>query len=126
MCDWIDVLSETKLKTFTTMLKELAFDYYYINVINSKNTFTFNDECISIMSYFEDAEYKRNILNKWNNLTLKSIMSKTKNEEKSMNECLQLLIKKLRHLQHDLELILCIDDFIHNKLINACQKISAC
>ncbi len=43
-----------------------------------------------------------------------------------MNECLQLLIKELRHLQHDLEPILRIDDFIHNKLVNACQKISAC
>jgi hypothetical protein len=53
-------------------------------------------------------------------------MSRTENEEKSMNECLQLLIKELRHLQHDLESTLCIDDFIYNKLINACQKISAC
>jgi hypothetical protein len=48
------------------------------------------------------------------------------NEDKSMNECLQLLIKELRHLQHDLESTLRIDDFIHNKLINACQEISAC
>jgi hypothetical protein len=28
-----------------------------------------------------------------------------------MNECLQLLIKELRHLQHDLESTLRIDDF---------------
>jgi succinate dehydrogenase/fumarate reductase-like Fe-S protein len=53
-------------------------------------------------------------------------MNRTENEEKSMNKCLQLLIKELRHLQHDLESTLRIDDFIHNKLINACQKISAC
>ncbi len=53
-------------------------------------------------------------------------MHKTENEKKFMNECLQLLIKELRHLQHDLESTLRIDDFIHNKLINACQKISAC
>jgi negative regulator of genetic competence, sporulation and motility len=64
MCDRVDVSSETKLKAFFTMLKELAFDYYYANVINSKNAFTFDDVCISIMSYFEDAEYKRSILNK--------------------------------------------------------------
>jgi hypothetical protein len=48
------------------------------------------------------------------------------NESKSMNEYLQLLIKKLRHLQHNLESTLRIDDFIHNKLIHACQEISAC
>ncbi len=127
MCDQTDVSSETKLKAFSTMLKELVFDYYYANVISSKNaSFTFDDVCISMMNSFEDAEYKRNILNKWNNLTLKSVISKTENEEKSMSECLQLLIKELRHLQHDLESTFRIDDFIHNKLINACQKISAC
>ncbi len=47
------------------------------------------------------------------------------NENKSMNECLQLLIKELRHLQHGLGSTLRIDEFIHNKLVNACQKIPA-
>jgi hypothetical protein len=126
MCDRVDVLSEIKLKAFLTMLKKLTLNYYYANVINSKTSFTFDDVCISMTNYFEDAEYKRNILNKWNNLTLKSIMHKTENERKFMNECLQLLIKSLRHLQHDLESTLRIDEFIHNKLVNACQKISAC
>ncbi len=42
-----------------------------------------------------------------------------------MNECLQLLIKELRHLQHGLGSTLRIDEFIHNKLVNACQKIPA-
>jgi hypothetical protein len=47
------------------MLKELALDYYYANVTSSKNTsFIFEDVCISMMNYFEDAEYKRSILNK--------------------------------------------------------------
>ncbi len=53
-------------------------------------------------------------------------MHKTENERKFMNECLQLLIKELRYLQHDLESTFRIDEFIHNKLVNACQKISAC
>ncbi len=64
MCDRVDVSSETKLKAFLTMLKRLALNYYYSNVINSKASFTFDDVCVSIMSYFEDAEYKRSILNK--------------------------------------------------------------
>jgi hypothetical protein len=48
------------------------------------------------------------------------------NEDKSMKECLQLLIKELRHLQHELETALRTNEFIHNKLINACQDVSAC
>ncbi len=128
MCDRVNVSFEIKLKAFLTMLKELALNYYYANMTskNKNRSIIFDDVCASMMNYFEDVEYKRSILNKWNNLTLKSVMSRTENEEKSMNECLQLLIKELRYLQHDLESILRIDDFIHNKLVNACQKISAC
>jgi hypothetical protein len=126
MCDRADVPSEAKLKAFPTMLKGLALDYYYANVTSSKNAFTFDDVCTSIMSYFEGAEYKRSILNKWNNLTLKSVMGRAENDGKPMDECLQLLIKELRHLQHGLGPALRTDDFIHNKLVNACQEVPAC
>ncbi len=43
-----------------------------------------------------------------------------------MKECLQLLIKKLRHLQHELDSKLRSERFIHSKLINVCQNVSAC
>lgn len=43
-----------------------------------------------------------------------------------MEESLQLLIKELRHLQHGLDFEFRTDKFIHNKLINACQDVSAC
>ncbi len=48
------------------------------------------------------------------------------NENKFMKECLHLLIKNLRHLQHELDSKLRSERFIHNKLINACQDVSAC
>ncbi len=50
----------------------------------------------------------------------------TSNEDKSIEECLQLLIKNLRHLQHDLNSKLRSKKFIHNKLINACQDVFVC
>ncbi len=53
-------------------------------------------------------------------------MFKSENEEKSMKECLQLLIKDLRHLQHELDSELRSERFIHNKVINACQDVSTC
>jgi hypothetical protein len=53
-------------------------------------------------------------------------MIKSENEDKSIEECLQLLIKDLRHLQHDLNSKLRSEKFIHNKLINACQDVCAC
>ncbi len=53
-------------------------------------------------------------------------MIKSKNEDTSIEECLQLLIKNLRHLQHDLNSKLRSKKFIHNKLINACQDVFVC
>jgi hypothetical protein len=126
MCDRADVFQSVKLKAFSIMLKDLTFDYYYSNMFTmSINILIIFDEvCFSMRNYFEDVEYIRDILFKWNNLTLKSIM--TSNESKSVEECLQLLIKQLRHLQHDLNSELRSEKFIHNKLINACQNVFAC
>jgi hypothetical protein len=53
-------------------------------------------------------------------------MIKSENEDKFIEKCLQLLIKNLRHLQHDLDSELRSEKFIHNKLINACQDVFAC
>jgi hypothetical protein len=125
MCDRADVPQSAKLKAFPTMLKDLALDYYYSNMFTSTAAaITFDEVCFSMRNYFEGAEYRRDILFKWNNLTLKSVM--TSNEDKSVEECLQLLIKQLRHLQHGLNPELRSEKFIHNKLINACQNVTAC
>jgi hypothetical protein len=125
MCDRTDVLQSAKLKAFSIMLKDLTLDYYYSNMFTSTVTvITFDEICFSMKNYFEDVEYRRDILFKWNNLILKSMM--TSNEDKSVEECLQLLIKQLRHLQHDLNSKLRSKKFIHNKFINACQDVFVC
>jgi hypothetical protein len=63
MCDRADVLQLTKLKAFFTMLKDLILDYYYSNMFISIITvITFDEVCFSMRNYFEDVEYKRDIL----------------------------------------------------------------
>jgi hypothetical protein len=109
------------------MLKDLILDYYYLNMfISTIIVITFDEVCFSIRNYFKDVEYKRDILFKWNDLILRSITIKSENESKFIEKCLQLLIKNLRHLQHDLNSKLRSEKFIHNKFINACQDVFAC
>ena len=76
-----------------------------------------------IRTYFEGAENRKSVLSRWNMTLLKSIMEK--NEGKLMEECLQLLIRDLRHLQHGLDVQLRTNKFIHKKLINECQDVPA-
>jgi hypothetical protein len=123
MCDQADVFQSTKLKAFVTMLKYLILDYYYSNM-SFYILIIFDEVRFSIGNFFEDVEYRRDILSKWNNLTLKSVI--TSNENKSVEELLQLLIKQLRHLQLDLNSKLRAEKFNRNKFINACQDVFVC
>ena len=113
-----DVLPEAKMKAFPTILKGLALDYYYSIISISAVAMNFNQICNSIRNYFEGAEYKQNVLSKWNRLTFKLVINKSKG--KPIEKCLEELIDKLWHLQHGLDPEICIDHFIYNKLINIC------
>ena len=77
ICSRADVPPEAKMKAFPTMLKGLALDYYYSN-ISTSGAMNFDQVCNSIRNYFEEAEYKRSVLSKWIELTLKSVISKSK------------------------------------------------
>jgi hypothetical protein len=62
MCDRADIPHAIKLTAFLIMLKGLALDYYYENMITGITSSTFDEVCFQMKDYFEDAEYKRSIL----------------------------------------------------------------
>ena len=82
--------------------------------------------CIFICIHFEKPINVKNNFIKWNQITLKSIMTKQKNEDKSMIDCLNILVNELRHLQHDLSLELQNETFMQNHLITECEEVSTC
>jgi hypothetical protein len=63
MCDRANVPQSAKLKAFFIMLKDLTLDYYYFNMFTITITvITFDEVCFSMRNYFEDVEYRRDIL----------------------------------------------------------------
>ena len=121
ICNRVDLPQELWTKAFPTMLKGLAQDHFYNNLLSQR---PFVDICTNIRNFFEGPAYQRNNLDKWNSISLSSIMST--NPEKSTTECLQILINELRQLQYGLTPDLRTTAFIHNKLVTACQGIPAC
>jgi hypothetical protein len=63
MCARADVPPETKLKAFFIMLKKLALNVYYVNM-STNASMTFDEACLFMKNYFENAEYKRSVLSK--------------------------------------------------------------
>lgn len=124
ICRRAKLSHEVKSNAFLIMLKRLALNYYYAHLSINNDRATFDDVCFAIKSYFEESEYKRSVLSRWNTLSLQKTMNK--NEKKSIEKCLQILLKKLRHFQHELESKLQIDAFFYNKLIIICRNVSAC
>ena len=78
------------------MLCGLALNYYYTNLKSNPLGVPFNKLYKAIYNYFEGPEYRRNILTQWNATKLRTVIDK--NTEKLTIECLQILIKDLRHL----------------------------
>ena len=118
LCSKANVPQDGLNQAYSTMLRGLALDHYYTNLKNNPLGVSFNQLCNATRNYFEGPEYKRGVLKQWNAITLRTVIDA--NVGKSTTECLQLLIKQLRHLQHGLDINLKTDDFLHNKLITAC------
>ena len=124
LCQKADIPKQEFSQAYSTMLRGLALDHYYTNLKSNPLSVSFDKLCESTRNYFEGSEYKRDILTQWNALKLRTVIDK--NTEKSTIECLQILIKDLRHLQHGLDGALRTDEFLHNKLITACQELEPC
>ena len=102
------------------MLYSITLNFYYKN----KAIYTtLNSICNAVRNHFEGLKYKCRVLIKWNAITLKTVI--IKNKSKSTGDCLQLLLNNLHHLQHSLNTNLYNNNFLHNKLIVACQDIAA-
>ena len=72
-----------KIKAFLIMLCGITLNFYYRN----KATYiTFNGICNAIRNHFKGLEYKHRVLIKWNAITLKIVMVKSKG--KSTEDCL--------------------------------------
>lgn len=114
-----------RVKAYSTMLRGLARDHYFANitVMKAMNP-SFEQMCSVTRNYFEGEEHRRNMLNRWNTHTLGQVIQG--NEGKSMQDCLQILIKDLRHIQHGLDPDFRKDSVFRNKLITACRGVEAC
>jgi hypothetical protein len=106
------------------MLKGAALKHYYTVCRTEPRMTQLADLCNSIRNTFEGAEYKRSMLAKWNVLSLRQTISK--NPNKDIETCLQLLVEELHTIQMNLDTTLYGDNFLQTKLQTACQDHPAC
>jgi hypothetical protein len=86
------------LKVASIMLSDQTLTYYYLNKITC---LTFDDFCTSMKVYFEDFEWQRSNLDKWQTLILKDVIAANSNV--SLIECLRKLCAKMNTIQRRLD-----------------------
>jgi hypothetical protein len=125
-CDSADLPQHQRHKAYHRMLRGAAKDHYYTNLRDTPQTFTLEELCTATRNYFEGEEYRRAKLEEWNALTLRKVIDRPENSDKTTTECLELLVLELRRIRHGLDPDLRSDKLLHNKIITACRDLPAC
>jgi hypothetical protein len=87
VCKRANLPDYLKATAFPAMLTGQALTHYFTNLTNANQQDPpFDQMCIAIRNHFENPEYKRSVLNQWNELSLRSVIGK--NSSKSTEECL--------------------------------------
>ena len=121
ICNRSGLPPENYMMAFPIMLKGFAQSHYYNCGLSMKS---YDVACIHMRSFFEGPEYYRKNLTEWNSITLQDFIDS--NPDKSVSECLQLLIDKLCKQQHAIDPELRTQRTLTNKLVTACQGVPAC
>jgi len=114
--------TEAIRRAFWIMLKGDALQFYFDNIENWNQLRI--DPIMAVKSNFENEEHLRHVQEQWDTTTLPYIVSK--NPEKSISECLELMLQDLRRLYNKLRPQVRNDVTYHAKLISATRLIPAC
>ncbi|RKF64337.1 hypothetical protein GcM3_133029, partial [Golovinomyces cichoracearum] len=123
-CENADIPRNGLKNAFPIMLKEDAL-YYYYNSLGSEQKFSLESMCKIFKDKFEGVEHKKALLDNWNKFNFETIKNRKENTGKNMIECVRILPRELRTMQHGLDINLRNDAFIHNKIVTACENQSA-
>ncbi|KAE8549770.1 hypothetical protein EYB25_008294 [Talaromyces marneffei] len=114
--------AEAMRRALWIMLKGDALQFYFDNI--EKWTQLRIDPVIAVKNNYENEEHLRHVQEQWDTMTLPYIVSK--NPEKSISECLELMLQDLRRFYNKLRPQVRNDVTYHAKLISATRLVPAC
>ena len=121
-CTRVGLQVEHYGRALPTMLKGEAQSYYYLNKERWKSQNV--NPVVAIKAYFEGPERQRQKMEEWARTSLQNTI--TNNAGKSIKQCLDAMLEKLRKLFYCLPSEMRNDTYFHHKLIEATRTHPAC
>ncbi len=116
----VNLSKHAYLKAVSIMLSDQTLTYYYSNKVIY---LIFDDFCTSMRTYFEDSEWQRSNLDKWQTLSLENVIAVNSNV--SLTECLRKLCAKMNTIQRKLDSAYHDSIRLRENIIRACRDHSA-
>jgi hypothetical protein len=119
-CSQINLSKHAYLKVVSIMLFDQTLTYYYSN---KAIYFIFDDFWTSMKAYFENSEWQRSNLDKWQTLSLRDVIAVNSNV--SLIECLCKLCAKMNTIQRELDSAYHDSIRLRENIIRTCRNHSA-
>jgi len=118
-CEQCGLPETEKLRAFSLMLSDSALQYYFDHIKNIVPTYELTLE--KVRKRFITEERTLTLTTEWETVSLKKYISS--NPDKSVKECLELMVARLQELQLCLPVPYHQDIIMKTKLLTACEGI---
>jgi hypothetical protein len=86
-CRRVELLSHAYIQSVSIMLLNQTLIHYYSNQLQLSNDFF--DFCINIKNAFEESEWQRRNLIRWQIISISNVVAVNQNQNMFLSECLQ-------------------------------------
>ncbi len=119
-CKRVELLSHAYIQSAFVMLSSQALIHYYSNQLQLSNDFF--DFCINIKSAFEESEWQRRNLIRWQIISISNVVAVNQSQSLFLSECLQKMCLEMNVIQRELDLAFYDSTHLRKNIIKVCRS----
>ncbi len=121
-CKRVELLSHAYIQSVSIMLSNQTLIHYYSNQLQLSHDFF--DFCISIKNAFEESEWQRRNLTRWQIISISNVVAINQNQDLFLSECLQKMCLEMNIIQKELDFAFYDSIHLRKNIIKICKDHS--
>ncbi len=122
-CRRVELFSHAYIQSVSMMLSNQTLIHYYSNQLQMSNDFF--DFCISIKNAFEESEWQRRNLIRWQIISISNVVAVNQNQSLFLSECLQKMCLEMNVIRRELDFAFYDSIHLRKNIIRICRNYLA-
>jgi hypothetical protein len=118
-CKRVELFSHAYIQNAFVMLSSQTLIHYYSNQLQLNHDFF--DFCISIKNAFEESEWQRRNLIRWQIISISNVAAVNQNQDLFLSECLQKMCLEMNIIQRKLDFAFYDSTHLRKNIIRICR-----